>query len=157
MRALAAKRRHAHDAAVRLLREWPQLLAGLGSLAAWRGLVAEVARWDAPVQNTRRFAAADITLAGHTVTQGQGVLVVLASQPRRRAQFQARCVRSGPRRTAQHEFRRQRPWRPRRSHCHRDGRSRLQALYNAAPLDRLFGPCTGFRPLANARVPAFAT
>jgi cytochrome P450 len=33
----------------------------------------------------------------------------------------------------------------------------LQALNSAAPLDELFGSCTGFRPLANARIPVFAT
>ena len=33
----------------------------------------------------------------------------------------------------------------------------LQALHSARPLNELFGPCTGFRPLANARIPVFAT
>ena len=33
----------------------------------------------------------------------------------------------------------------------------LQALSSVRPLDDLFGPCTGFRPLANARIPLFAS
>jgi cytochrome P450 len=41
-------------------------------------LVAEVARWDAQVQNTRRFAAQDIVLRGQSVRAGQGVLLLLA-------------------------------------------------------------------------------
>jgi cytochrome P450 len=44
--------------------------------------VAEVARWNSAVQNTRRFAAADLVLAGKAIAQGQGVLVLLASANR---------------------------------------------------------------------------
>ncbi|MGU7773903.1 cytochrome P450 [Burkholderia sp. MR1-5-21] len=44
--------------------------------------VAEVARFDAPVQNTRRFAAARTTLAGVTVDAGAAILVVLAAANR---------------------------------------------------------------------------
>ena len=46
------------------------------------GVVAEVARFDAPVQNTRRFAAADTTVMGSTVRAGDAVLVVLAAANR---------------------------------------------------------------------------
>lgn len=49
---------------------------------AWRALVREVARWDAPIQNTRRFAAEPVTIAGQTVAAGDAVLVVLAAANR---------------------------------------------------------------------------
>lgn len=47
-----------------------------------RDAVAEVARYDAPVQNTRRFAAEDATVAGTTVAAGDAVLVILAAANR---------------------------------------------------------------------------
>lgn len=43
------------------------------------GFVAEVARLDPPVHNTRRFAAADIAVEDAIVRDGQSVLVVLAA------------------------------------------------------------------------------
>ncbi|MFZ6648561.1 cytochrome P450 [Undibacterium sp. TJN25] len=46
------------------------------------GCIAEVLRWDAPVQNTRRFAAEDCRVLGHTVRAGDTVLVVLAAANR---------------------------------------------------------------------------
>lgn len=45
-------------------------------------LVREVVRHDAPIQNTRRFAAGSFTHAGSTVEPGQQVLVVLAAANR---------------------------------------------------------------------------
>ncbi|MEW1638802.1 cytochrome P450 [Streptomyces sp. NPDC093801] len=45
-------------------------------------LVREVVRHDAPVQNTRRFAAGAFTHAGSTVEPGQQVLVLLAAANR---------------------------------------------------------------------------
>ncbi|MDB5043078.1 MAG: hypothetical protein JWN27_3804 [Candidatus Eremiobacteraeota bacterium] len=45
-------------------------------------VIAEVARFDAPVQNTRRFAAADTTVMGSHVGAGEAVLVVLAAANR---------------------------------------------------------------------------
>ncbi|MEU8464669.1 hypothetical protein [Streptomyces sp. NPDC029003] len=45
-------------------------------------LVREVVRYDAPVQNTRRFAAGTFTHAGSTVEPGQQLLVVLAAANR---------------------------------------------------------------------------
>lgn len=44
--------------------------------------VREVARYDSPVQNTRRFAASDAAILGHTVRAGDAVLVVLAAANR---------------------------------------------------------------------------
>jgi cytochrome P450 len=44
--------------------------------------VREVARYDPPVQNTRRFVARDATIAGHAMRAGDVVLVVLAAANR---------------------------------------------------------------------------
>lgn len=44
--------------------------------------VAEVERYCAPVQNTRRFAAQALVLAGQAIEAEQGVLLVLASPNR---------------------------------------------------------------------------
>ena len=49
---------------------------------ALRSVVDEVARYDAPIQNTRRFAAAPVTVAGTTLAPGDAVLVVLAAANR---------------------------------------------------------------------------
>jgi cytochrome P450 len=50
--------------------------------AQWRAFVREVARFDAPVQNTRRFAATALTVAGSRLAEGDAVLVVLAAANR---------------------------------------------------------------------------
>jgi cytochrome P450 len=44
--------------------------------------VEEVARHDAPIQNTRRFAATDTTVMGCDVSEGEGILVLLAAANR---------------------------------------------------------------------------
>lgn len=46
------------------------------------GVLAEVLRHDAPVQNTRRFVAADGIVAGQAMRAGDGILVVLAAANR---------------------------------------------------------------------------
>ncbi len=50
--------------------------------AALDAFVAEVGRFDAPVQNTRRFVASRTTIAGVTVEAGDAILVVLAAANR---------------------------------------------------------------------------
>ncbi|MEU9031053.1 cytochrome P450 [Streptomyces sp. NPDC048383] len=49
---------------------------------AVEALVREVVRYDAPIQNTRRFAAGSFVHAGREVEPGQQVLVVLAAANR---------------------------------------------------------------------------
>ncbi|MFF4695189.1 cytochrome P450 [Streptomyces chattanoogensis] len=44
--------------------------------------VAEVARHDAPIQNTRRFVATPTTIAGHEVPAGSAILLLLAAANR---------------------------------------------------------------------------
>ncbi|MBR8364559.1 cytochrome P450 [Burkholderia sp. AU19243] len=50
--------------------------------AALDAFVAEVGRFDAPVQNTRRFVASRTTIEGVTVDAGAAILVVLAAANR---------------------------------------------------------------------------
>jgi len=48
----------------------------------WPGWIAEVARCDAPIQNTRRFVAADCVIAGQALAAGDAILLVLAAANR---------------------------------------------------------------------------
>jgi cytochrome P450 len=50
--------------------------------AALEALIREVVRFDAPVQNTRRFVGADGVVAGETMLEGEAILVVLAAANR---------------------------------------------------------------------------
>lgn len=49
---------------------------------ALTAFIDEVQRWDPPIQNTRRFAAADATIAGTAVREGDAILVLLAAANR---------------------------------------------------------------------------
>jgi cytochrome P450 len=114
------------------------------------GVVAEVARWDAPVQNTRRFAAQAVVLAGLQIEAGQGVLLVLAAANRDPA------LNPEPQRLW--------PGRPMRrglgfgAGAHAcPGEALAIAIASAAlpPLLPHLGRHAGYRPLANARIPVF--
>lgn len=68
---------------VLMLAQYPDLaLLADQSPQAMRRFVAEVERHQAPIQNTRRFAADLVVLAGQSIEAGQGVLLVLASANR---------------------------------------------------------------------------
>jgi len=54
----------------------------LTSPACLGNLLAEVLRYDSPVQNTRRFLAEDGVVAGRAMKKGDGILVVLAAANR---------------------------------------------------------------------------
>jgi cytochrome P450 len=58
------------------------LSRGLGRQDDLPAVVREVARFDAPIQNTRRFAAGAVTIGGATVEAGQAVLLLLAAANR---------------------------------------------------------------------------
>ncbi len=140
-----------------LLLQRPGLETHLGSAKAARALVLEVARWDAPVQNTRRFAAEDTVLAGEPIGRGDGVLLVLASANRDES--------SNPR---AEEFEWDRP--ERRSLTFGAGGHvcpgvaiaiEIVAIAAAAlradgTCDRGFRPTGAYRPLPNARIPVFS-
>lgn len=116
------------------------------------GFVSELARWDPPVHNTRRFAAADLELGGQRIAAGQGVVLVIAAANRDPA------VNPEP-----DAFLRERAGR--RSFVfgagvHACPGDHLALAIAAAALRlqrvvRAFGPLRGFRPLPNARVPLF--
>lgn len=50
--------------------------------AALPGVIAEVARYDSPVQNTRRYAGTDVDILGETIRKDAAILVVLAAANR---------------------------------------------------------------------------
>jgi cytochrome P450 len=99
--------------------------------ALTRDFVVRVSRQEPAVLNTRRFAAADLVLAGQTVRQGQAVLVLIA---------QAGL-----------------PFGAGAHHC--PGESLAIDIATAAVTAVDVAACdwtpTGYRPLANARVPMF--
>jgi cytochrome P450 len=75
----------AYDATAALVGNTLVALGRIPSLRADHDLLAivtEVARHDAPVQNTRRFLAEDAAIAGQPVARGEAVLVVLAAASR---------------------------------------------------------------------------
>ena len=141
---------------VLFLRRQPEVLVPGAPSEAWRAVVSEVARWDPPVQNTRRFAATDLVLAGQTITQGQGVLLLLASANRDPVRnrdpdtFDAhRAVRRGLGFGAgSHAC-------PGESIAQEIAAAALRALVAFAGLG-LFAEHTGYRPLPNARIPTFS-
>jgi cytochrome P450 len=53
-----------------------------GELGALRAVVREVVRWDAPVQNTRRFVGQAGMVGGRLMNEGDAILVVLAAANR---------------------------------------------------------------------------
>jgi cytochrome P450 len=143
---------------VALLLNRPELATTLmASQASARELVAEVARWDAPVQNTRRFAAEPLRLLDQWIEQGQGVLLVLASANRDEALNE----------------------RPDEFATHRDSRRSLtfgadahacpaekiaieivaagaRSIWARGRFDSYFRPSGAYAELPNARIPLFA-
>lgn len=140
---------------VLMLRRHPALAGAADrSLTAMRDFVTEVERHQAPIQNTRRFAAQALQLAGQPIAKGQGVLLILASG-NRDAALNPQPDSFDPRRS--------------------DGRSLgFGAGVHACPgaaiaietvaaglnwvragsrFDQYFGRQAGFRPLGNARIP----
>ncbi|WP_035879951.1 cytochrome P450 [Cupriavidus sp. BIS7] len=105
-----------------------------------------VARIDPPVQNTRRFMAADATLCGQAVSAGDAVLVLLAAA----AHDSTAAVQA-------------RPWTfgAGRHGCPGDALARVLAAGTVQALlardvrpDRLLGSLS-YRPSVNARIPNF--
>lgn len=122
-----------------------------------RAVVAEGARWDAPIQNTRRFAAADCVLGGQPLRAGDGVLLVLASGNRDAALNPAPDVFDPAR-----VDRRSLTFGAGVHQCPGEqlaigiAAACLHALAREGGLMARFGESTGFRPLSNARIPTFA-
>lgn len=99
--------------------------------------MGRVAREDPAVHNTRRFASADLALAGHTVHAGDGVLLLLGAA---QLGFGAGAHACPGERIAG------------------DIARAAVAFVHADPgRMRRFARITGYRPLPNARIPVFAT
>jgi cytochrome P450 len=139
-----------------LLRRGPERVDAAAPLPAWRSFAAEVARWDSPVQNTRRFAAEQLLLCGEPVAAGQGVLVVLASANRDEA------LNTNPDLfDVARETRRSMSFGSGVHACPGEAIAveiAAAALRTLAAAGRLgvFQNHSGYRPLANARIPAFS-
>lgn len=143
---------------VLMLRQEPSCAqAATASPEAMRAFVAEVERYCGPTQNTRRFAAEALTLAGQPVAEGQAVLLVLASANRDES-LNAQPDRFDPERAN------------RRSMGFGEGRhgcpgaaiaieivaACARQLCTQGRFDSIFGTQAGFRPLGNIRAPLFA-
>jgi cytochrome P450 len=143
---------------IRALRTRPELIGPKAQPEAWRAFVAEVGRWDSSVQNTRRFASADLVLTGRRITQGQGLLLVLASANRDESlnpNPDAFEVARHDRRSMSFGFGTHGC--PGEAIAIQIAAASVAALQEMNVLDSLFGPCVGFRPLPNARIPVFET
>ena len=139
-----------------LLRQRPELSCAADGIGHWRAFVTEVARWDAPVQNTRRFAAAELTLAGRTITTGQGVLLVLASANRDPALNPDPDVFDIHRsHRASMTFGGGAHMCPGEAIAIEIAASALRTLSRGGQLQTVFGRAVGYRPLPNARIPLF--
>jgi cytochrome P450 len=119
--------------------------------------VDEVQRHDPPVHNTRRFLAAEITLEGQTLPQGDGVLLVLAA-----ANHDAVANAAPERFDIDRKDRRSFTFGAGRHACPGVLIATVIAAVAAealvprlARIDRL-AHGIGYRPLPNARVPVFA-
>lgn len=144
---------------VLMLAQYPDLaLLADQSPQAMRGFVAEVERHQAPIQNTRRFAADPVVLAGQSIEAGQGVVLVLASANRdgllnpRPDQFDPQ---RGERRSmgfgaGAHAC-------PGAAIAIEMVAACIQWMRATSQFDGCFGALAGFWPLANARIPLFAS
>jgi cytochrome P450 len=130
-------------------------------LASERGLLAgivrEVVRHDAPVQNTRRFVAADGTVAGQAMQAGETILVVLAAANRDPA-ANAHPERFDPLRRERRAF----TFGVGAHACPGEALATLIAcagverlLFTGLAVERLADHVT-YRPSANTRIPRFA-
>lgn len=99
-------------------------------------LVAQVARQDPAVHNTRRWAAGDVELGGERIAAGDALLLLLANEHPFGAGVHA-CP--GDRIALQ------------------IAASALRSLQALGPLQEMFGAVRGYRPLPNARIPIFDT
>ncbi|MFI5446406.1 cytochrome P450 [Polaromonas sp. UC242_47] len=140
-----------------LLAQHPSLAAAADhSLDAMRGFVAEVERHGAPVQNTRRFAAGRVLLAGQWIAAGQGVLLVLASANRDVA-LNPQPDQFDPQRGARHSmgFGAGVHVCPGASVAIEIVASCVRRIRAGGQFDACFGRPAGFQPSGNTRIPVF--
>lgn len=141
-----------------LLLRRPDLAAHLTrSQDSARELVAEVARWDAPIQNTRRFAAEPLRLLDQRIEKGQGVLLVLASANRDEA------LNERPDGFEEHRNSRRSLTFGAGAHACPAEKIAIEivaasarSIWARGRFDSYFRPCGAYAPLPNARIPQFA-
>jgi cytochrome P450 len=102
-------------------------------------LVAEVARRDPAIHNTRRFAAAELTLGGHRIAANDALLLLLV---------QAEGAKGCPFGAGAHGC-------PGERIALQIATTALRTLQSLGASQR-FGAVQGYRPLPNARIPTFA-
>lgn len=152
----------AHDAtagllgnALVLLQRQPELQARLREEPSLMpDFVRELLRFDAPVQNTRRFMATDGEIAGQSLQRGDAILVLLAAanrDPAANARPQRFIIDRPQRRLFGFGLRR-----------HECAGPEIAALIAGAGIqywvnhDLAIPPLLGYRDSANARIPRFA-
>jgi cytochrome P450 len=142
---------------VLMLRRHPALAGAADqSLSAMRVFVTEVERHQAPIQNTRRFAAQALQLAGQPLEKGQGVLLILASGNRDGA-LNPQPDTFDPQRSDGHSL-----GFGDGAHACPGAAIAIETVAACAAwmraggqFDQYFGRLAGFRPLGNARIPVF--
>lgn len=143
---------------VLMLAQQQHLAAGADrSLDAMRDFVAEVERHQAPIQNTRRFAAQGLRLGRCDIGAGQGLLLLLASA-NRDASLNARPDDFDVARTDRRSlgFGAGAHACPGASVAIEMVAACARQIRAAVRFDSYFGTLAGFRPLVNARIPVFA-
>ncbi|HEY8355909.1 MAG TPA: cytochrome P450 [Ramlibacter sp.] len=127
------------------------------SFEALQAFVAEVARWDAPVQNTRRFAAQPLLLGGQAIAAGDGLLLLLGAANR-----DLELNPQPDRFDAARPDRRSLTFGAGAHACPGEriaiviATAALHPLRQQGPLSQSFGTACGWRPLPNARIPVFS-
>ncbi|MEP6790397.1 MAG: cytochrome P450 [Ramlibacter sp.] len=124
---------------------------------AMRRFVAEVERHAAPTQNTRRFAAQPLELAGRAIGEGQGILLVLAAG-NRDASLNPQPDLFDADRAQPHSmgFGSGRHGCPGAAIAIEIVAAAVHSTRATGQFSSYFGPKTGFRPLGNIRSPIFA-
>lgn len=142
---------------VLMLRRHPALAdAADQSLSVMRSFVTEVERHQAPIQNTRRFAAQALLLAGQPLETGQGVLLLLASG-NRDAALNPQPDRFDPQRSDARSlgFGAGAHACPGAAVAIETVAACARRIRAGGQFDQYFGRLAGFRPLGNARIPVF--
>ncbi|MFZ6654709.1 cytochrome P450 [Undibacterium sp. TJN19] len=145
------------------LQQHPQLLPDLKAqqeaqqnLAAWPDFVAEVARYDAPVQNTRRFVHQSCTIAGQSLQAGDVIVVLLAAANRdEHANPDAECFVLQRQARRVFTFGHGRHACPGQDIAEQIVATALQQLFSTSPAIDFATLTWAYKPSMNGRIPVF--